>query len=372
MDYRGVADAGATQRGHIPLTLIGGLFALLLVMSWLDPAAAQSKPATVAELATYEGADRQKILEEGARKEGQIVQYGTFFEDTVMRPLFNKFKQKYPYLNATFLRSETNEIVSRMQAERQANRNQVDVVQLSAIGLNVLKNNKLIRPYLSPSAKELQKQFLQPEHYWVAIAQSIICIGYNTNVIKPADVPKSYEDLLDPKLKGKIFIPNGSTSIHWLEGLWETKGEAYVHSYAEKLKANQPRLRAESARAVADLVAAGQVPVATGVLAQHVAAVKDKGAPIACSNPDPVFSWVHGVSLAENAQHPHAALLWVDWLLSLEGAQALSEVDYIPTDTRAKVTLEGFDKMKIHVIDEVKEVERQTVLMKARDVMVSR
>jgi iron(III) transport system substrate-binding protein len=245
-----------------------------------------------------------------------------------------------------------------------------DVVQSSIIALNTLKQRSLITPYHSPPAEELLPQFRQPEGYWVALGQSILCIGYNTNIVKPSEAPKSYEDLLDPKWRGMIAMPGGTIFTHWLEGLLEIWGEDRAHAYFEKLKLNQPRLRAESARAVADLIAGGQIPISPGVLNAHMANVKQKGAPVDWNAPDPAFSWIQGVALSANAPHPHATLLWIDWLLTKDGAQALADVGYIPVDARVKTKWPDVNKGNLHVVDEIKEQERLQELNKLRDFIV--
>ena len=351
------------RRGFIRILAGSSAFALLSAQN--GKTAAQG-----ADLASYTGADRQQMLEEGAKKEGQVVEYGSFFEDKIIRPMFNQFKKKYPYLELSVFRAETNDVVGRIQAEHQVDRNVVDVVQLSLVGLNGLKQRGLIMPYHSPSAEELSSQFKQPEGFWVAIGQSILCIGYNTNIVKSSEAPKTYEDLLDPKWRGMISIPSGSTFTHLMEGLWEIWGEGRAREYFDKLKLNQPRLRSESARALTDLIAAGQIPISPGVLSAHMGAIKQKGAPVDWAAPDPSFSWIQGVTLSPNAPHPHAALLWIDWLLSKDGAQALADVGYIPVDPRVDTKWPNVNKGNIHVIDEIKEQQRRQDFIKLRDVIV--
>jgi iron(III) transport system substrate-binding protein len=333
---------------------------------------AWGEDADIASIAMYSGADREKMLVEGAKKEGRVVEYGTFFEDKIIRPMFERFRKHYPFLQVSVFRAETNDVVSRIAAEHQAGRDTFDVVQLSVIGLNNLKDKGLIRPYRTPSLAALPAQFRQPDNYWGSLEQSVLCVAYNTNIVKPAEAPKTYEDLLDPKWRGMIAVPAGSTFIHWVEGLWETWGEARTRAYLEKLKANEPRLRSESARAIADLVGGGQIPIATGVLQQHLAAIKQKGAPVAWFSPDPTFGWIHGVALSAKAPHPHAALLWIDWWLSKEGAQAMADVGYIPVDPTIKTKWPGVKIDNMHIIDEVKERQRRNELNKLREMVIAR
>jgi iron(III) transport system substrate-binding protein len=349
--------------------LVGSSVAALL-SSYTGNAHGQAASAAVAGLALYAGSDRQQMLEEGAKREGQIVQYGSYFEDKIIRPMFNQFKKKYPYLEMSLLRAEPIDAMRRIQEERQAGRDVFDVLQSSISALDALRQRSLITPYHSPPADELASQFRQKDGYWVALGESILCIGYNTNIVKPSEAPKSYEDLLDPKWRGMIAVPSGSTFTHWMEGLWEIWGEDRARDYFEKLKLNQPRLRAESARALTDLIAGGQIPISPGVLNAHMAMIKRKGAPVDWAAPDPAFSWIQGVALSAKAPHPHASLLWIDWLLTKEGAQALADVGYIPVDPRATTKWPNLNTGNVHVIDELKEQERLPEFTKLRNLIV--
>ena len=134
--------------------------------------------------------------------------------------------------------------------------------------------------------------------------------------------------------------------------------------YLQKLKANEPQLRVESAREVADLIGGGLIPLSPGVLNHHVEINKAKGAPTEWTAPDPMISWIGALALARNAPHPAASLLWIDWLVSEEGQQGFAEIEYIPDPEICKLRVLDAD-MYTHAHVVCLEERRSARLVKA-------
>ena len=141
-------------------------------------------------------------------------------------------------------------------------------------------------------------------------------LGYNTNLVKRADVPKSYDDLLQPKWKGQMYLDN--EAYDWfavlLKHFGREKGLQYMRALA---KQDLTMMRGRTAQA--QLLVAGERPIGIVQSGNTMLDYKAKGAPVDMSILDPYLALANSIMLAKHALHPHAAALLIDWSLSEEG-----------------------------------------------------
>jgi iron(III) transport system substrate-binding protein len=148
-------------------------------------------------------------------------------------------------------------------------------------------------------------------------------MGFNTQQIKRAEAPKTYEDLLNPRWKNNIGIDN--TKIEWFSMLLKLKGRSFM----EKLAAQNPRVYAGNTNAL-NLLAAGEFPIMPGVYEYSVDSLKTKGAPVDWIGLEPVITYTVAVSLPSNPPHPFAAKLFTEWLLTKEGQEVINQYGRVP------------------------------------------
>jgi iron(III) transport system substrate-binding protein len=146
-------------------------------------------------------------------------------------------------------------------------------------------------------------------------------VSYNTNSIPANAAPKSFDDLLKPELKGKIGFATTDTGARVIAAMLKSKGPEFV----QKLKAQQVSLHPMSGRAILDMVVSGELGVSPTTFLSHARVSISKGAPIKWVPMDLVPTNAGGVALPANAPHPHAALLFGDFLLSPEGQKFLGK-----------------------------------------------
>ncbi|HEY6259195.1 MAG TPA: extracellular solute-binding protein [Xanthobacteraceae bacterium] len=303
--------------------------AKLLVSLALCAAAlpALAAPQTVAEIANYAGADRQQLLEDGARREGTLMLYAT---GTQIQPLLDRFGQKYPFIKVAMPRASSADVTRKVIEEYGAGLYQVDAYELSSYGLVVLREQGLLQPLASPELADYDTNTIEPGRNWVSVRESYLGIGYNTQKISAQDAPKSYQDLLDPKWKGKMAISGSlSTSANWVGAMVLALGTDYVR----KLGQQNIRVYELTGRALANLTIAGEVPLSPTTYNSHVEASRAQGAPIAWNVPGPVPVTDTSVALALKAPHPHAAMLLIDFLMSKEGQAIYRDLGYAPSRT---------------------------------------
>ena len=319
------------------------LGALLLGTASLPSAALAAAPQTVAEVAVYKAADRQAVLEAGAKKEGQILVYTT---GTQTQTIMDAFAKKYPFVRLEIYRAGVTDATRRMLEENKAGRNIADVLDLTTGGLRLMRDADALQPYYSPEMEMTRPEAMEPNKHWVFDYESYLSLGYNTKAISDKDAPQTMDDLLDPKWKGKMAVSGRSTTFaSWVAVAMLEKGEEYVKKFAQQ----NVTVYAASGRGVANLVVSGEIALSPAIYSSHMANSKAKGANVGWRAIGPVQANIGAAALAKKAPHPHAAMLFIDFNLSKEGQILRQELGY----ASARTDLPSADKpSKIHYLTE--------------------
>ena len=300
------------------LTLVIALVAAILFSRIPASDGAQNKPSSLAELAFYQGADREKILLEGAKKEGQLTFYTS--NTWVAGPVSQEFERKYPFVKANVWRSDSKSLLKRLTEEVAAGRSIADVVETSPEYIALLVRNNMLQEYLSPelSAYDDDAKIKGKTGVYAWTNREIyISLGFNTKIIAPAEAPKTVKDYLDPKWKGKMSIAGTTTGVQWVGAVMEAMGREFL----EKLSAQEISVQNMSGAALSGLVASAEVPLSPTIFNSNIFTHKQKGAPVEWRPLDPVIAGVGTSALILNSPHPHAALLFLDYLHSKLGQQ---------------------------------------------------
>jgi ABC-type Fe3+ transport system substrate-binding protein len=266
-----------------------------------------------------------------AKKEGEVVWYTTLLVDQAARPLVAAFEAKYPGVKVRFARYNSGEISLRLINEAQAGRTQADVIDGAVAALF---KTDLIEPYQPQVSSQYPKQFIEEDGRGTSFVMYVVGASSNTELVKPADQPKTFEDLLDPKWAGKIVWssnPNLDGAPGFvglvLRHMGQDKGMDYLRKLSKQKIANVPA----SSRVVLDQVIGGQFPIALVAFNHHVALSVGKGAPVTFIKMVPLLGISHVVNLVRKAPHPNAGKLLIDFILSEDGQAVLREAGYIPT-----------------------------------------
>lgn len=313
-----------TRRVQMKLIITACLAVLQLPASgW----AQGKKPPSLGELAAYVSADREQRLYAGAKAEGKVVWY-TSLAGSSYKELAKGFETKYPGVKIEPYRATSGDLMTKLVAEAEARHVLADTIETTLPVLRYLRENKMITPYTSPllskypvGAKEKADGGL---FYWAIDRETYMGVGYNTRLIPPPAVPKSYADLLRPELRGKIGFATSDTGTRTVGSMLKHKGDEFV----KKLKAQEVTLHSVSGRAMADMVISGEIGLSPTIFRDHAIESKSKGAPIDWAPMEVVPTNAGGVSLVAQAPHPHAAVLLADFLLGPEGQKILGDLEY--------------------------------------------
>jgi len=285
----------------------------------------------LAALATAAPAFAQDAKLAAAQKEGSLTLYTSFAEKD-LPPLILVFEKKYG-IKVSVWRAGSEKVLQRTLAEAAARRHEVDAIHSSALEMETLHREKILQPVTSPYSTELIAGALRPHREWVATYLSVWVQAYNTKLVKKEDLPRTFQDLLDPKWKGKLGIeanvPEWYSTV--VLNMGEDKG---IKFFRDLVGGNGISVRTGHSL-LNNMVVAGEVPLALTVYQFMAEAAKRRGATLDWFMLEPAVARMSGIGIARRAPHPNAALLFYDFMLSTEAQELLVSMEYAPT--RAKV-----------------------------------
>ena len=299
--------------------------ALLLVPSeaWTQA----RKPASIVELASYRGADRESVLYAGAKTEAKIIWYTSLAGDSY-KEIVKAFETKYAGVKVESFRAAGAELVVRLEEEAKARRNIADTIETTEGSLIFLRDGKLLRPYDSPHLDKYPEDGKERADkgrvYWALARESYIGFTYNTKLVAKEAVPKNFDGPFHPQLTGKMGISIGQTSDKIIGAMIKAKGE----EMARKLKGQEIKLYSIDAPALVHTIAGGEIAASPAIFQTHTLLAASKGAPVEWVPMDLVPTNVGSAAVAANRPHPHAALLMADFLLSPDGQGVLGKFYY--------------------------------------------
>ena len=288
--------------------------------------------ASVEEIALINKPDRQKILLEGAKKEGKISWYTSLIVDQVVRPVKEAFEKEYPFLQVEFFRANSERIVQRMFSEYQAKRYDVDLLD-GTVTAAMIRRAKFLQRFYSPHLAEHSTETKDPQGHWASTNVYFFSLGYNTRLVKANELPKTYEDLLNPRWKGQMMwsTSRGSGAPMFIGNVLQSMGEGGGKAYLQKLRGQNIAKTTASNRQLLDLVIAGEYPIALHIFNHHAHISKTAGAPVDWQVLEPATATVNTIALASRAPHPHASMLLLDFVLSEKGQKVFQQVNYLPS-----------------------------------------
>ncbi len=318
------------------MVLRSGCFGVKLVVPALVAAliSASAEAATVEEIANLKGPDRETVLIEGAKREGKVMLYSAMIEDQALRPIIKAFKEKYPFIDAEFWRADTRDLINKALAEARARSVNVDIVEGGGVSQGMIRAG-VTQAFSLPILTSYEKDLYDPKGMWAATRLSYFGLAYNTKLVTAGDAPKTYDDLLDPKWKGRLAWAattetGGAAMFITFIRSWmgDEKGEAWLAKLSQQKIANL----SGSPREVVNKVMDGEYAMSLGIFLNHPIISAQKGAPVAPRPLEPVVGNASVMILMKAAPHPHAAMLLMDFLLSRKGQEVIRDADYLPAD----------------------------------------
>jgi iron(III) transport system substrate-binding protein len=319
-------------------TGIHGVLIALLAGSLITACQKGEEKNTNRDIYLYEGADRDQKLVANAKQEGVVNLYISM-QERDSAPLTAAFEKKYG-IKVNLWRASPDKIVQRAIIEAKADRYDVDVLEINGPELEMVYRENLLEKFYSPAFKDISPAIFPKHKQYAPDRLNLFVIAYNTKLVKPEDVPNSYEDLLNPKWKGKFVME--PSDVDWFAATAKGMGEQKGLDYFKKLATMQVAMR-EGHTLIAEIVAAGEFPIALNVYNHAVEKLKQKGATIEWKALAPSFGRVGGIGVARNAAHPYAALLFTEFVISKEGQELIKDRGRVPASLAVDSPLNKFN-----------------------------
>jgi iron(III) transport system substrate-binding protein len=270
-----------------------------------------------------------------------------------MKALTSAFEKKYG-IKTNVWRASSENIVQRAATEARGNRFDVDVFETDGVYMEAIHREKLLQPVKSPYLSELIPAAIPSHGEWIGDRVQIFTSAYNTNLVRKTGLPKTYEDLLDPKWKGKLAVETGD--YDWFSAVVSDMGEEKGLKLFKDIVAKNGVSVRKGHTLLANLVVSGEVPVSLTTYLYKVSQLKNDGAPVDWFVLPPEVARSQGTGMAAKAPHPNAAVLFIDFLLS-DGQSILAKRDFIPTNVKVQPLPQG---IALKFVDPVKILDESS------------
>ena len=295
---------------------------------------------------------------EGAKKEGEVVWYGTLTGGSIVGRIIGAFESKYPFIKVKYLRLGGAGLIERIRSEARSGKYLWDVVTAEYIQFFELPKYVTLAKYTPPEFLQYSPKHRDPNGTWVSFYGAIATIAWNTRSVKPAEAPKDWKDLLEPRWKGKkIGLP--AEAFQWYGGMVAYLGDKPGREYMRALAEQDPQTQAGYTN-TANLLVAGEFPVAI-IRAHRIEDARSKGAPVDWSaDANPIVISIHPIGVSEKALHPNAARLFEDFLTSVEGQSLFTEEGFLSSHNGVKPRFPrmSLDRIKYPAPPDTKVSER--------------
>ena len=273
------------------------------------------------------------------RAQDKSVALYTSLAPTESGPLGKAFEKKTG-IKVEIWRALSEKVVQRALTEHQAKRYAVDVIETNGPEMEMLAREQLFAELKSPYLADLPANAIPKHRQWVPDRVNFFVVAFNTNKLHREDLPLSYQGFLDPRWKGRIGIE--ATDAEWMATLVKKWGEKAGMAYFQRLSEMKPDMR-KGHVLLAELIAAGEIPVGLTVYNANAESFKRRGAPIEWVRVQPVVARPQGIGIARDAPHAQAAAAVVDFVLSPEGQQLLESMGRVPVSTKVRSHMNQFD-----------------------------
>jgi ABC-type Fe3+ transport system substrate-binding protein len=269
--------------------------------------------------------EQEKI--EQAKKERVVNWYGSMnVEDA--QAVVAAITKKYPFLQINRFRGNNGAVLNKMSAEARARALSVDVIDVDGFYVAQVMKGKYWADYRSPELKSYPSGLSDSAGLWSGFFLLPNVVIFNTNLVNPKDAPKSYNEMLDPKWKGRLAVSD--VGVNWYHGMVQYLGAEKGRAYMKTLAKQNVLIAPGGNRNMVELTMAGEYPIAIGAFAHRVGQYQKKGAPMGWMKEDVIVVTPQAIGVSSFGKSPNAARLVVDYVLSNEGQTLLRTMGRIP------------------------------------------
>jgi iron(III) transport system substrate-binding protein len=259
-----------------------------------------------------------EALIEAARREGELVYYASM-NLAEANAIIGEFEKRYPFIKVKLNRTGSEKLLAKVMTEYRTKKLPADVIQTVEFSMHLFNRAGVLSQYIPQANLQYPNEFKEAG-FWTTVYYNPYVVAYNSKLVPRQTAPKRYEDLLDPKWKGKMMMDG--TKADWFAGILQIMGQERGLKYMRDLAKQQPSPR-EGHELLAQLVAAGEGLMDINIPIASVERMKERGAPIDWANVGTAPAIMVGIGISSQAAHPNAAKLYIDFALSREGQRLI-------------------------------------------------
>jgi len=298
---------------------------------------AAASPA-IADLALDAGAGRDAQVLEGARREGELTLYTSLTAASAAKVKAD-FERRYG-VRINLWRASSENILQRVTTEARAGHAEVDVVETNGPEMEAIEREGILQRVESRRFADLIPQALFPHREWVATRLNVFVQCYNTQLVPRGEVPRGFEDLLDPKWKGRLAIE--ANDADWFQSVVGGMGEEKGLAYFRKLVATNGLSVRKGHALLAEMVKSGEIALSLTCYSFKIDQDRKSGAPVDWTSFGPLLARPNGEGISRRAPHPNAALLFYEYMIG-EAQPLLAKLELAPVSKRVESNLHGRD-----------------------------
>ena len=297
------------------------------------------------------------INKDAAKAEGKVVGYGSMI--TSLEDALRQILQAHDSLPYEFVRIPTQAaLITRVDTEQNAGVHSVDFLDNDTSSLDYVAGEGFLQKMPEEIWQRVPESWRDPKGYWVGWFQTMEGWIYNTQLVSPADAPKTQNDLLDPKWKGKIALASpvvNDTFARWFYFQQKQLGQDAADKFFHALAAQRVTLF-DSGLTVSTNVNQGQFAIGLGFLT-HVLSVGGPGGHMAYMPLNPQPATTSAISLLKQQPHPNAALVLADAMIGQEFLQKVADLGYKVPLSGAHSALPGVDSLTTQMMPTIPDAE---------------
>ena len=295
--------------------------------------------------ASQRNALAQAVNLEAAKQEGKVIVYGAQVPQA-MKALHATFEKKYG-ISVEYWRGSSTGVSERALTEWRAGKPGFDVVEGNRGVQLIMRDDGLFQKFIPPSSAKFPAKFKEKDGMITPWRVLPISILYNTDMVKTGDLPKTFDDLLDPKWTGKITMPDPTrhtTTAQFLWNLSKFKGDKWLDLV--KGLAKQKPLLVESLAPVTTTIIKGEAPV--GIT--YIKYIQQYKGPVNYVPMDKYLADPNYMSLGAKAAHVNAAKLYLDFVCSAEGQKMVADTGEFVLYPGVYPSIKGAEKVAPNMV----------------------
>lgn len=280
-------------------------------------------------------AETEAALIEGAKKEGHLYIYHAW--NALGYGLRIKaFKEKYPFITVESFRAPAPKLLFKVLAEANFKRYIADIFDVRGYEISIMKEKGLLMKYNSLNSRFIPQEFVDPDGYYYGHSYAVQSVAYNTRLVTASDAPKTFDDLLNPKWKGKMFLDE--RDYEWFGNMLTIMGREKGLEYMKKLSKQNIQFRLGK-RLLANLLTAGEGQLFLTATGSTIEEYRSVGAPVRWVPFNPTMGQLDGIGITSHTSSPNCAKLYTNYISSKEGQEMMamtSGVNPIRADAKQK------------------------------------